>query len=176
MPNRLMFISSLLFILFSFSISQTSQAFAAISACAVTVSPNTLSGGTSSQLVFSITNNDQDSNLLYWVKIVAPTSDYTLTSGDGPNLGGVSISDDKSTITINTTLSGGETGNFTIGVTTGASGVSASSFTVQASSTSAGANPTTCTGDSAVSITANTEAILTISNIKITASDTTASV
>jgi hypothetical protein len=161
----------MLLFLFSFSFHTAS---AAISACSVTVDPTTVSGGTSASLIFNITNNDQDSNLLYWVKVIAPTSDFTLTSGDGPSLGGVTISDDHSSVVINTTLSGGETGAFTIGVTAGNNGVSASAFTVLASAASAGDEPTTCTGDSSVSISGNTQAILTISDVKVSTNDTAA--
>lgn len=171
MVKKLLVIFPLLFLLFSFSFHTAS---AAISACSVTVDPTTVSGGTSSSLVFNITNNDQDSNLLYWVKVIAPTSDFTLTSGDGPSLGGVTISDDHSSVVINTTLSGGETGAFTIGVTAGNNGVSASAFTVLTSATSEGDEPTTCTGDSSVSISGNTQAILSISDVKVSTNDTAA--
>jgi hypothetical protein len=171
MHKKLLFIIPTLFFFLFFSFHPVS---AAISACAVTVSPSVLDGGTSSQLVFSITNNDQDSNLLYWVKVIAPSSDFTLTSGDGPSLGGVTISDDKSSVVINTTLSGGETGDFTIGVTAGNNGVSSAAFTILSSATSGGDDPTTCTGDSSVSISGNTQAILNISNVRVSTNDSSA--
>lgn len=149
---------------------------AALSACSVTVNPVTLSGGTSSSLVFSITNNDQEGNTLHWVKVVAPTSDFTITSADGPSLGVVAINESGSEVTINTSLSISEMGEFPLGITTGNNGVSAASFTVYASSTSEGDEPVTCTGDSAVTVTANTQAILSISNVKVSASESTATI
>lgn len=153
-----------------------SSARAALSACSVSVNPQTVSGGSSSSLVVSVTNNDVEGNALHWVKVIAPTNDFTITSADGPSLGGVAINESGSEVAINTSLSVGEMGEFPIGITTGNNGVSAASFTIQASDTSEGSDPVTCTGDSAVTVTANTQAILSISNVKVSASESAATI
>ncbi len=140
------------------------------------VAPTSLDGGGTSTLVFTITNSDSEGNLLHWVKVARPSSDFTITSGDGPSVGIVTVDPDGSWVTIQTSLSAGESGDFSIGITTGNNAVSSSAFTIQASNTSEGDEPTSCAGDSSVSISANTQALLAISNIRVAAADTSATI
>lgn len=180
MPTRvrnivfvLVFFLSIFYI--QYSIFLASPTHAAITACSVSVSPNTINSGASDTLVFSVTNDDEAGNQLHWVKISAPSNNFTITSGDGPSNGGVEIASDGSYVIVKTTMSGGETGAFLVGVTAGGSSGTAS-FSVSVSDTSEGDSPVGCGGDSSVTVPETAQTIQNSSNISVSVTDSTANI
>jgi hypothetical protein len=119
---------------------------AAPTSCEVSVNKNSLTAADSDSLVFSIRNTDENGNMVYSVKITSPSDNLSITSGDGPNLGGVSIDDAHREVLIKTSLNSGESGDFTVGITTGDSTQASASFNVQTSFDREGADGVSCTG------------------------------
>lgn len=168
MYKKLVF-TSILYLLF------TGPVLAAPTACEVSVNKNSLTAADSDSLIFSIRNTDEGGNLVYSVKITSPSDNFSITSGDGPSLGVVTIDDTHREILIRTSLSSGETGEFAIGITTGDSTQAAASFGVQTSLDREGADGVGCTGETGVAITGGSSAI-NISHITVSASDTSAKI
>ncbi len=171
MPKRVVVLILLLVVIFYASFKPIN---ASISSCSInSVSPQSLTAGDASTVVFNITNNDEASNLLHWVKIVAP-SNFVITSFDGPNSGGSSISGNGSEATIMTTLSSGESGDFSVGVTTTGGVTTSGSFGIQASDTAEGDSPVSCGGDTTVSLTSGGSSAISITNVSLSVTDTSA--
>ena len=171
MPKRVVVLILLLVVIFYASFKPIN---ASISSCSInSVSPQSLTAGDASTVVFNITNNDEASNLLHWVKIVAP-SNFVITSFDGPNSGGSSINGNGNEATIMTTLSSGESGDFSVGVTTTGGVTTSGSFGIQASDTAEGDSPVSCGGDTTVSLTSGGSSAISITNVSLSVTDTTA--
>lgn len=175
MPNFKRFFFFLLFLIPTSYILLPMPVQAAITACSVSVSPNTINSGSSDTLVFNVTNDDEAGNQLHWVKISVPSSNFTITSGDGPSNGGVEIASDGSYVIVKTTMSGGETGAFSIGVTAGGSSGTAS-FGVSVSDVSEGDNPVGCGGDASVTVPETAQTIQNSSNISVSVTDSSANI
>lgn len=173
MPKRVVIFILLLVIVFYASFKPVN---ASISSCPInSYSPQSLTSGESATIVFNITNNDESSNLLHWLKVTAP-SNFVITSLDGPSSGGTTINDSGSEAIIMTTLSSGESGDFSVGVSTTGGVTSSGSFNIQASDSSSGDSPANCSGDTTVSLTSGGSSAITISNVSLSVSDTTATI
>lgn len=171
MPKRVGFLILLLVVIFYASFG---FANASISSCSVnSVSPQSLTAGNASTIVFNITNNDEASNLLHWVKIVAP-SNFVITSLDGPSAGGTTINESGSEAYMSTTLSSGESGDFSLGVTTTGGVTTSGSFSVQTSDSTDGSSAVTCGGDTTVSLTSGGSSAISITNVSLSVTDTSA--
>lgn len=171
MPKRVAISILLLAVIFYASFKPVN---ASISSCTInSVSPQSLTSGDSATIVFNATNNDESSNLLHWLKISAP-SNFVITSLDGPNSGGASINESGSEAIIMTTLSSGESGDFSLGVTTTGGVTATGSFSIQASDSSEGDSPVSCSGDTSVSLTSGGSSAISISNISLSVTDTRA--
>lgn len=166
--------SFILWFLYFFVYGFVNPVEASIGACSVSMSPVTIDGGSSANLSITLTNNDEDGDQVHWVKFTAPWSDMTITSADGPSLGGVEIDSSGNFVVVRTTMSGGETGEFTVGVTAGNNGRSATNFEVAVSDSSDGTNPASCTGDTLVTVNANQSGILGISSVSVSVNDDSA--
>ncbi len=168
-------IISLFLLLFVFFLFSTSEANAGISSCNVSsISPQNINGGEDSQIIFTILNNDENSNLLHYLKIKSQTSNVDFVSADGPSFGGFTVSEDKTEIEIYTTLSVGENGQFTISLTAGGGITESSSFSVFASDQSDGIGAVQCSGEASFSITSSSTNSLNLSDISVSAGDTQA--
>lgn len=173
MPKRVAISILLLVVIFYASFKPVN---ASISSCPInSYSPQSLTSGETATIVFNITNNDESSNLLHWLKITAPTN-FVITSLDGPSSGGTTINDSGSEAVIMTTLSSGESGDFSVGVTTTGGVTSTGSFGIQASDSSEGDSPAGCGGDTTVSLTSGGSSAITISNVSLSVSDTAATI
>jgi len=148
---------------------------AAISACSVTVGPNFQNVGSSGTLSFGITNNDDSSNSIRWIKITAPSSNFVITNATGLYQSSFELNSSATEVTIKVTgLSPAEYGEYYLSITTGNNVMPAQSFTVQVSDTDAGDNPVSCSGDTTVSITSPGQEIINISNLLVSFTSTSA--
>lgn len=173
MPKRVVIFILLLVVIFYASFKPVN---ASISSCPInSYSPQSLTSGESATIVFNITNNDESSNLLHWLKVTAP-SNFVITSLDGPSSGGTTINESGSEAVIMTTLSSGESGDFSVGVNTTGGVTSSGSFNIQASDSSSGDSPANCSGDTNVSLTSGGSSAITISNISLSVSDKSATI
>jgi hypothetical protein len=171
MPKRLVVLILLLVIIFYASFKPVN---ASISSCVVnSYNPQNLTSGENATIVFNVTNNDESSNLLHWLKVSAP-SNFVITSLDGPSSGGTIINDSGSEAVIMTTLSPGESGDFSVGVTTTGGVTSSGSFGIQASDSSDGTSPVNCGGDTTVALASGGSSAISISNISLSVSDSKA--
>jgi hypothetical protein len=75
-----------------------------------------------------------------------------------------------------TTLSSGESGDFSVGVNTTGGVTASGAFTIQASDSSSGDSPASCSGDTTVSLTSGGSSAINISNVSLSVSDTTATI
>ena len=143
MPKKVLLV---LFFLFAFGYSLSARpSRAAISACSVSVSPQSLNTGESEGLVFNVTNNDDSSDSIRYIKITTPSSNFVITHITGPYESGFNINDTGSEVILK--LSGlpqGANGDYAITVTTGSNPASSASFGVQVSDTDAGDNLISC--------------------------------
>ena len=148
---------------------------AAISACSVTVGPNFQNVGSSGTLSFGITNNDESSNSIRWIKITAPSSNFVITNATGLYQSSAEINSSATEVTIKLSgLSPAEYGEYYLSITTGDNIMPAQSFAVQVSDTDAGDNPVSCSGDTGVSIPSPGQEIINISNLLVSFTDTSA--
>lgn len=147
-----------------------------ISACEVTVSPNSLNTGVSDNfLIFSVTNRDESGNPVRWIKITSPSINFVPSSADGSYIEGHVIVDNETAVQISLTgLPSGVTGNYVVhGRTVDAD---SGAFGVQASDTTDGNNAATCTGNTGVAITSGGSSTINISNVGISITDTKANI
>lgn len=148
-------------------------AMAAVSSCGAYVTPHQVRTSTNNVLDFTIQNTSSQS--IVWIKITKPSSNFTVTGGSTPNNWTISYDDSSVTYT-NRSIGAGETQAFSVNISIGSSSASIVAWTGQTSDDSAGANPTTCTGNTNVSITSSEEADETPPTISgVTVSDITGS-
>jgi hypothetical protein len=116
------------------------NAFASLSNCSVTVDTPIVDINSTTDVVFEITNTDNNNGRMVWVNIAVPTSDFTIQdngsskSFNGFDAGVNNYVDERVTILA------------------GANAVSSQNWTIQASDDPNGANPTTCEGNSGIQI------------------------
>ncbi len=172
MPKKVLFLLLLLLLLFVPVVSiYVDHVDASLTSCGATVSNSTVTAGSSSELIFSISNTGGADML--WIKITSPSSNFTLTSIDGPsNIGETSISDDGMSVTmILSGISDRETADYTVGIDIGSEAVSSASFVVETSDSTNGDNSITCNGSLAVSSILNSQLGVIISNLVSSISD-----
>ncbi len=172
MPKKVLILVLILLLLFVPVASiYVGYADASLTSCGATVSSSTVTAGSSSELIFSISNTGGAGML--WIRITSPSSNFTLTSIDGPsNIGETSISDDGMSVTmILSGISDGETADYTVGIDVGSEAASSASFVVETSDTTNGDNSIACTGNLAVSSVLNSQLGVTISNLSLSISD-----
>lgn len=146
-----------------------------ISSCTVnSVNPSLLTGGGSSTAVFNITNTDEAGNLLHMVRITSPSSNFVITGADGPSLGGVNINGDGSSVDIMTTLSVGESGDFTLNLTTVGGVTTTESFSISASDLTDGSSIVSC-GSASISLQSAGSSGISMSNLTVSVGSQTAS-
>lgn len=124
---------------------------AAVSSCSTSVTPTSVVINSSATLTFPTINNDS-TNSYVWVRFTLPSSNFTITGGSAA---GFNSTVNSATVI---TFTGGSIGpssgqNFDVYITTGSSAASSASWTVQVSDNTGGSNPTTCSGNTSVSIT-----------------------
>lgn len=153
-----------------------SKTDASISSCSASVLPNILNVSESGVVTFNVTNNDDTSDQLMFVKIVAPSSNFIITHATGTNEGAVDIgaSGQDVIIRLSSPIAQGGSGEYNLTISTGSNAVAPSSFTVLTSDVFEGDNPTTCTGETNVSIVSPNQASLNISNVSVSVNDVSA--
>lgn len=122
---------------------------AVVSACTASVSPTSIVKSSSGRLYFTISNTDSVSYV--WVKITAPGSGFTVTSGSAT---GWSAGTTSTTVTYTSgSLAAGSNAQFLVDASTGSNSVSSQNWTVQVADDSGGASAYTCSGSPGVAIT-----------------------
>lgn len=137
-------------------------AFAQVSSCTASVSPNSVSQSTSTEFTFTITNTS--SSTIDWFKVTRPSSDFTITSY---TVGGWSATGD-STEVIASDNTVGPSGNVTfyITATSGSSDAPTADWTVEVAEDGVGDVTTGCSGTLGTEITG--EATPVVSGIEVT--------
>lgn len=124
------------------------ESYATVSNCSVAVSTTAVPKATTTDIAFSITNND--SSAYNWIKITRPNFRFTVNSGDSDNW------DNQPGTTAVTFTSGqidpGDKAYFTINITTADLTANSSNWIVQASD-DGGSTIANCTGTTGVAIT-----------------------
>lgn len=125
----------------------------AISACRANSNKSWVLVSTNTTLTFP-TFNDDAANSYVWVRITAPSTGFTITSGAAA---GWTATVQSSTVLVFTggSIGAGAGQNFTASITTGGSAQAAASWTVEVSDSADGTSPTTCTGTRSVEILAS---------------------
>lgn len=162
-----------LFLVIIVFISCVKAVDAAISSCSATVSPSSVTPGSTNDFSFSI-HNDDSSLTAQWVKISRPSSNFTINSHNISPPPGGSVSFDSSQITYSF-LGPNSTFSFTASVTAGSSEASAADWGIQLSDDGGGVNPTSCGGShsTAISSSQSDTSAPSISNIVVTDVNTT---
>ncbi|MDO8335494.1 MAG: redoxin domain-containing protein [Candidatus Saccharibacteria bacterium] len=161
-----------LLINFFFVHFSSSQALATVENCAVTTNTTAITQATTTNLVFTITNNDASS--YNWIKITRPNFRFTINSGDSDNWDNAPAS---SAITFSSgQIAADGTSYFTVNVTTIDSAANAANWIVQVSD-DGGSTIGSCTGTTAVSIISGSNEPVQLANLNaLNITSTTASV
>lgn len=141
MPGKKLF--AIYFLLFTILLSLifAPSVKGALSSCSATITPGTIVTNSSSDLSFGVENSN--STNIVWVKIIPPSSAYTIISG---STWSSTISGNAITFTGGSIGAGGGGQTFELTVSAGSSDSSSESWTVQISDDSGGANAITCFG------------------------------
>jgi hypothetical protein len=136
-----------------------------ISSCAVTISPQSVAPGSDNYYVVGV-NNTSDS-AIDWIQVISPTGQYFTVESASAYQWQAATSDNDATFTQGS-ISASNSQNFAVeALTSSTSSSSPLDWQVQVSDDSAGADPTTCSGDTGVSIVEPPTQI-NISNIGVT--------
>ncbi len=145
---------------------------AAISSCTVSVNPASFENNISDTLNFSISNNDETGNPIRYIRITSPSSNFVITSANGPQITGAGISDQTANIKVNDIDSGGSV-DIGLGVNT-LNAQNQASWSVSVTDDVDGNNLVGCSGDTGVTITSPGQATVVISNLSVAVSDSSA--
>lgn len=126
------------------------RAHAGISACSVSVSPQSLVTNVSGTLNFSVTNGDGALEAK-WVKISAPSENFEINSGNASGWP-ADVQSPTEIVFRNGTLAAGSNANFGVSVQTGLKSAVAASWNVRISDQQNGADAVGCSGDTNVAI------------------------
>src|SRR5258708_5437097 len=137
---------------------------AAISACSASVNPTVVRTNTSTSLSFSVQNSDS-ANTVSWVKITAPSTRFTITSGTSSGWSGSVGSPTDITYT-GGTLSPNSSASFNLNIQTSNTDTPAASWTVEVSDNGSGSGSISCSGSTSVAISGDTTPPV-ISNIAV---------
>lgn len=149
--QRLRFVLAAVLLLMSWSLASIPIAFATISSCTATVSPHIIPLSTSSNLTFTITNNDS-SNSIKWARVIRPTGDYTIlgaSSSWGTNV-------DPNTVTLSGgNLAPGASMQVNINIDTAGATIGRSTWYVVVADDVDANNQTDCAGNTGTRITSS---------------------